>query len=109
MGTFLVNFENRDINPERPPSKTSADVGSTRFPGAGTGPEGPCSGPSISVPAGVVCVLLAALSMPRHFPNRKRPYQRRSSVYQIDFLGALLLAVMTTHLTGVEEAANLHL
>lgn len=47
--------------------------------------------------------------MPRHFPNHKGTCQRRYSVYQIDFLGALLLiAAMTMHLTGLEEAANLN-
>lgn len=47
--------------------------------------------------------------MPRNFPNHRRPYQRKSSIYRIDFLGALLLlAAMTMHITGLEEAANLH-
>ncbi|KAI0883457.1 putative multidrug resistance protein fnx1 [Annulohypoxylon maeteangense] len=63
----------------------------------------------LNVPAGVVCMLLVAVSMPNHFPNQKRPSQRRSSINQIDFLGAfLLLAAMTMHLTGLEEAANLN-
>lgn len=63
----------------------------------------------LNVPAGVVCMFLVAISMPRHFPNHKGTCQRRYSVYQIDFLGALLLiAAMTMHLTGLEEAANLN-
>ncbi|CAJ2502289.1 Uu.00g096830.m01.CDS01 [Anthostomella pinea] len=63
----------------------------------------------LNVPLGVFCMLLVANSMPQHFPHRKRPCPRTRSIHRIDFVGAsLLLAAMTIHITGLEEAANLH-
>lgn len=59
-------------------------------------------------------MLLIGMSMPRGFPNHNRPlpsttHAHTSSICRIDFLGAiLLLAAMTLHITGFEEAANLH-
>lgn len=61
-----------------------------------------------SVPAGVLTMVLLAISIPRNFPNHGSPANNEpSKMKNIDFLGAaLLLAAMTLHITGLEQAAN---
>ena len=63
-----------------------------------------------SVPGGVLAIALVAISLPVNFPYHDSQLPRESlSLRRIDFLGALLLlAAMTLHITGFQQAANLY-
>lgn len=51
-----------------------------------------------------------AIAIPKHFPNHiNLSLQTSSSILKVDFLGVfLLLAAMTLHITGLEQAANMY-
>lgn len=63
-----------------------------------------------SVPGGVLTIALVAISLPANFPYHDSQLPRKPlSLRRIDFLGALLLlAAMTLHITGFQQAANLY-
>uniref|UniRef100_A0A8H7NQR2 Major facilitator superfamily (MFS) profile domain-containing protein n=1 Tax=Bionectria ochroleuca TaxID=29856 RepID=A0A8H7NQR2_BIOOC len=64
----------------------------------------------LNVPGGVIALVLVVLAIPANFPFHNSPdAQKRISLRQADFLGAvLLLAGMTLYITGFEQAASLH-
>lgn len=58
----------------------------------------------------MIALVLVVLAIPANFPFHNSPdVQKRISLRQADFLGAvLLLAGMTLYITGFEQAASLH-
>ncbi|PVH96850.1 drug resistance transporter [Periconia macrospinosa] len=64
----------------------------------------------LNVPGGALTLLLLGVSMPKNFPNHGSTVKVSSnSILRVDFVGALLLlAAMTLHITGLEQAANSH-
>jgi hypothetical protein len=63
-----------------------------------------------SVPGGVLVMALVGVALPARFPHHESRLPRKPiSLKRLDFVGVLLLlAAMTLHVTGFEQAANLY-